>query len=112
MFKEELTILVTEYFNSIPELEGQVPSAILIGFAVEKYKQKRNFPKTFTATQIESDLKAHTHTIAMAIVDLAMKSGAEGETRHDENGTNRLYENAYISESLYADVLPYVTTIS
>ena len=99
---------VTEYFNDIPELKGQEPSKLLIDFVIEKYKQQRNFPSNFTENQIEDDIQRHISTIAMAVVDLKMKEGAEGESSHSENSTSRSYENAYISSSIFNDVLPYV----
>ena len=60
--------------------------------------------------KIEKDIEKHISTIAMAVVDLKMKEGAEGETSHSENSTSRTYENAYISSSIFKDVLPYVDT--
>ena len=49
--------------------------------------------------------------MAMAVVDIFVKSGAEGQTSHSENGVNRVYENAYISESVFKDVFPYVNIL-
>ena len=46
--------------------------------------------------------------MAMAVVDLMCKEGAEGEISHSENGVNREYENAYISKSIFSNILPYV----
>lgn len=40
-------------------------------------------------------------------VYLANKQGAEGETKHDENGTNRSYESASIPESMFEGIIPY-----
>lgn len=105
---EKIKIKVSEYFDDIPELSGQSPSTFLIDFVIEKYKQQRNFPSIFTEERIESDILQHISTIAMAVVDLKMKEGAEGETSHSENYTSRTYENAYISSSIFNDVLPYV----
>lgn len=102
---------VTEYFNDIPELKGQEPSKLLIDFVIEKYKQQRNFPSNFTENQIEDDIQRHISTIAMAVVDLKVKEGAEGESSHSENSISRSYENAYISSSIFNDVLPYVHSL-
>lgn len=110
MIAESIKKKATEYFESIPELKGEEPSTLLIDFVIEKYKQQRNFPKHFTEEQIEDDLNAHLSTIAMAVVDLKAKEGAEGETSHGENSTSRSYENAYISLSIFNDILPYVQT--
>ena len=39
-------------------------------------------------------------------IELYNKMGAEGQTAHSENGINRSYESAGISESLLAEVVP------
>lgn len=98
------------YLDSIPELKGEEPSMLLIDFVVEKYKQQRNYPKHFSENMIDDDMMNHLSTLAMAVVDLKVKEGAEGETSHGENSTSRSYENAYISLSIFNDVLPYVQT--
>ena len=111
MINEELKQKATDYFNTIPELEGQVPSELLIDFVIEKYKEHRSYPSSFTDEKIENDMRNHMSTMAMAVVDIFVKSGAEGETSHSENGINRIYENAYISESIFKDVFPYVNIL-
>lgn len=108
MFKDELAITIGEYLNSSSDLEGQIPSKMLIDFVIEKYKQRRNYPPSFKEEMIEEDLFNHKTTIAMAVIDMFSKLGAEGEKSHSENGVTRNYENAYISTSIFIDVLPYV----
>lgn len=56
----------------------------------------------------ESGTTQYFIPIAMAVVDLKAKEGAEGETSHSENSISRSYENAYVSSSIFNDVLPYV----
>lgn len=102
---------VTEYFNDLPDMQDETPSSLLIDFVIEKYKQVRKYPRSFTNEQIEEDILSHTTTIAMGVVDLKMKEGAEGETSHSENSINRSYENAYISSSIFKGVLPYTEII-
>ena len=108
MFKEELTNLIEEYLFASSELDSQIPSEMLIDFVIEKFKQRRNYPARFTDEKIEQDLINHKTTIAMAVVDMYSKIGAEGEKSHTENGVTRQYESAYISSSIFIDVLPYV----
>lgn len=110
--REELEKRATEYFQSIDELKGQVPSKLLIDFVIEKYRQHRNFPNSFDDKKITADMENHIGTMAMAVVDLYMKSGAEGETSHTENSVSRTYENAYISSSVFNDILPFVKVLS
>lgn len=40
-------------------------------------------------------------------LELVSKRGAEGETSHNENGVNRGYETAGISQSLLKQIVPY-----
>lgn len=111
MFTTDLTTKVQTYINSIDELAGQTPSPMLIDFVVEKFKQHRNYPLHFTDSIIEDDLYKHISTIAMAVVDMISKMGAEGEESHSENGVTRKYESAYISTNIFIDVLPYVNIL-
>lgn len=110
--REELSSRATEYFNGIEELKGQIPSALLVDFVIEKFKQHRNYPDSFTADKVQADMETHISTMAMAVVDLYMKKGAEGEKQHNENNVNHVYENAYISSSVFSDVLPFVKVLS
>lgn len=89
---------------------GEEVSALAVDFSIEKFKQVRNYPHSYTEEQIAADLSNHFATIAMAVVDLEAKVGGEGETGHTDSGTVRQYENAYISLSLFSDVIPYVDT--
>lgn len=99
------------YLTEVDDMADITPSTMVIDFAIEKFCQKRNYPSNYTEEKILADMKKHLSTIAMAVVDIYMKSGAEGEVMHDENGIRRTYENAYISDSLFADVLPFVKII-
>lgn len=107
---EKVKAKATAYFEEQPELVGESPSTLLVDFVIEKYKDLRNYPSSFSNEKIEKDIEKHISTISMAVVDLKMKEGAEGETSHSENSTSRTYENAYISSSIFKDVLPYVDT--
>lgn len=107
---EKVKAKATAYFEEQPELAGESPSTLLVDFVIEKYKDLRNYPYSFSDEKIEKDIEKHISTISMAVVDLKMKEGAEGETSHSENSTSRTYENAYISSSIFKDVLPYVDT--
>ena len=61
--------------------------------AIREVKLKRNYPEHFTDTQIEKDLKKHYSNIReLALYDFN-QSGAEGQTSHNENGTNRTWKS-------------------
>lgn len=110
-FENTVLEIAQNYIQTIPDLTGQTISLLLAKFVVEKYKEHRNFPSHFTEERILADMNAHTSTIAMAIVDVYMKLGAEGELSHTENGITRQYENAYISSNVFSNINPYVNTI-
>lgn len=44
-------------------------------------------------------------------MDIYAKIGAEGELSHNENGVNRGYESAWISESLLQEVTPIAKVV-
>lgn len=61
--------------------------------AVREVKGKRNYPEHFTETQILKDLEKHYFNIReLALYDYN-QFGAEGQTSHNENGTNRTWKN-------------------
>ena len=57
----------------------------------------------------EVEAKYLTVQVKMAI-ELYNKRGAEGEIAHSENGINRSYEKADISDSLMNQITPMVKT--
>lgn len=44
-------------------------------------------------------------------VYLVNKRGAEGETAHKENGTERTYASASVPNAMLADIVPYVRVL-
>lgn len=110
--RDKLTKKAIEYFTGIDELDGKSPSPMLIDFVIEKYSQHRNFPKSFNEKKKIEDMEEHLSTMALAVVDLYLKIGAEGQTSHSENNVSRSYENAYLSSSIFNDILPFVKIIN
>ena len=54
---------------------------------------KRNYPEHFTDAQIQKDLEKHYSNIReLALYDYN-QFGAEGQTSHNENGTNRTWKS-------------------
>lgn len=100
---------VAEKANFYLDEEEEV-SSLAVEFVIAKFKDRINFPHSFTGEQISAIMESNIPTIAMAVVDLTAKAGGEGETSHTDSGTVRQYENAYLSLSLFADIVPYVDT--
>ena len=44
--------------------------------------------------------------------ELVLKRGAEGETSHSENGVNRSYESAGVSQTLLSQIVPCTRVIT
>lgn len=44
-------------------------------------------------------------------VELYNKRGVEGQTGHNENGINRTYDRADLSNAVLSEVTPFVTTL-
>lgn len=100
-----------EYLSLDGQLKDQNPPLLVVNFVIEKFKEHRHYPDTFSAEQIENDLRNHISTLAMCVVDIFSHYGAEGETTHSEKNITRTYENAYMSQSLLNGVLPYVQSL-
>ncbi len=61
--------------------------------AIREVRSKRNYPEYFTEEQIEKDLKnLYSNIRGLALYDYN-QVGAEGQTSHNENGTNRAWKS-------------------
>ena len=61
--------------------------------AIREVKMKRNYPEHFKDEQILKDLEKHYSNIReLALYDYN-QFGAEGQTHHNENGTNRTWKS-------------------
>lgn len=102
-FVDNITALATEYL-------GYAPKSLVVNNSIEVFRTIRNYPDTFTEDMILSDMQKNKSKIAMAVVELDAKEGAEGETVHSENGISRTYNNL-ICPLAYACVSSYVNVI-
>lgn len=107
----EIRDKATEYLQEDEQLVDALPPILVAEFVCEQYKLHRNFPKTFTSDEIEADMRKHMSTLAMCVVDVFSHYGAEGETEHREKNITRVYENAYISKSLFGSIPPFVNAL-
>ena len=97
-----------KYLEADEELKDEKIPELVADFVIEKFIQHRNYPDHFTKEAIEKDIHRHMSTVTMAIVDVFAHYGAEGETSHSEKNISRAYESAYISGSLFEDILPFI----
>ena len=85
------------------DLEGYLEDAKWIIFTYR-------FPGGVPENQTEVEPQYLNLQIRIA-VELYDKEGAEGQTAHSENGINRTYENASVSNSLLAEITPKVIAL-
>ena len=78
-----LSLASAEILSYLYGVNGDVPSGATM-------------PTKYETTQI------------MAVVEGYSQSGAEGETTHNENGINRTFRNADMTEYIRRSVAPYV----
>ena len=55
--------------------------------------------------------EAYEHIQLQIAVELYSKMGAEGQTTHDENGVNRVYEAADVSPSILKRIMPIIGSV-
>ena len=81
-----LSLASAEILSALYAVHGSVPSGA-------------EMPSIYDTTQI------------MAVVEGYSQSGAEGETVHNENGINRTFRNADMTEYIRKSVTPYVKVV-
>ena len=81
-----LSLASAEILSALYAVHGSVPSGA-------------EMPSIYDTTQI------------MAVVEGYSQSGAEGETTHNENGINRTFRNADMTEYIRKSVTPYVKVV-
>ena len=100
---ETVTTNATEYL-------GYAPKTLTVNLAIEKFKDIRNYPSSYTEAMIETDMTNNISKITMAVVELDAKEGGEGENAHSENGISRTYGNYGMPEA-YKSVAQFATVI-
>ena len=92
---ERLKIRITEKVSDV-ELEDILESAKAVILS-------RRFPFGEQPEEIEPKYK---DLQIRSAVEMFNKHGAEGETTHSENGVNRTYASANVSEDLLKEITP------
>lgn len=83
-FIEEIKAMTTEY--------GVEATSLNITLAIEKYRDLRNYPASWTDEKILADMQKNKSKIAMAVVELDSKDGMENQTSHAENGYTEKFD--------------------
>lgn len=79
---------------------------LILDRAESVIKHRRNWPDDEPMEPRWNELQIQ---IALFLYN---KQGAEGETRHTENGVTRTYENADIPDSLLNDITPIIQVVA
>lgn len=99
-FVEEIKAMTTEY--------GVEATSLNITLAIEKYRDLRNYPASWTDEKILADMQKNKSKIAMAVVELDSKDGMENQTGHSENGYSRTFKDGIIA---YEGVVGFANVI-
>lgn len=92
LFNEILADLSAE-LNIVAKSDGEKILSSKIKNAIREVRSKRNYPEYFTEERIEKDLKnLYSNIRELALYDYN-QVGAEGQTSHNENGTNRAWKS-------------------
>lgn len=93
---EPLIVEILEDLKTELDLKEESDVAVLtskVKNAVREVRLKRNYPEHFSEDQIANDLEKHYSNIReLALYDFN-QYGAEGQTSHNENGTNRTWKS-------------------
>ena len=88
-FIKEIQAMTTEY--------GVEATSLNITLAIEKFRDLRNYPASWTDEKILADMQKNKSKIAMAAVELDSKDGMENQTGHSENGYSRTFKDGIIA---------------
>ena len=100
-FIADVKSMTTEYL-------GYEANALVIQLAIERFASLRNYPSSYTDEMKLDDMRNNIAKIAMAVVEIDAKDGAEGQLSHGESGISRTYYNgimAYKGVIGFANVL-------
>ena len=100
-FIAEIQELITEYgYTDVSDL--------CVTLSIETFRDLRNYPKSFTDDKKLSDMRENSSKIAMAAIEIDSKQGAENQTAHSDNGTNRTFSKNIMA---YSHVIGYADCI-
>lgn len=99
---EEFFALIEEH---IKEYGYSDVKKLCVSLAIEKFKDLRRYPKSYSDAMVIADLNQNSSKIAMAAIEIDAKVGVENQLQHNDNGTNRTYSNSIMA---YSDVIGFV----
>jgi len=91
--EERLLQDLMDYFSADYDEEQETTLLFCIRRAINAFKNKRNYPDSYTDSIIEKDLCKYYPCIFDLALYWANKQGYEFETSHSENGVNISFQN-------------------
>ena len=108
---EEIRAKAKEYLDFDEQLASSEIPMLTVGFVIEEFRARRNYPDSYTEEKIEADMRKNINLLSMMVVDVFAHYGAEGEMTHSEKNISRTYESSYISSTLLARIIPFVQAL-
>ena len=99
-FIEEIKAMTTEY--------GVQTSDLIVTLAIAQFETIRNYPSSWNEEKKLSDMKKNKAKIAMAVIEIDSKDGAENQTQMSENGISRTWADHILA---YRDVIGYANVL-
>lgn len=87
---------------------GVVASDLVVTLAIEQFEAIRNYPSSWDETKKLADMEKNKAKIAMAVIEIDSKDGAENQLSHSENGISRSYSEYIMA---YKDVIGFANVL-
>ena len=99
-FIAKIKSMTTEY--------GVTTSDLVVSLAIEQFENIRNYPASWDETRKLADMEKNKAKIAMAVIEIDSKDGAENQTSMSENGISRSYYEGIMA---YKDVIGFAQVL-
>lgn len=99
-FIAKIKSMTTEY--------GVETSDLVVALAIEQFENIRNYPASWSEDKKLTDMDKNKAKIAMAVIEIDSKDGAEGQISHSENGISRTWSDKITA---YKDVIGFANIL-
>lgn len=103
-----VTAFIVEVQALIIEYGYDDVSNLCITLAIEKFRDIRNYPDSYSDKQMIADMAKNKSKIAMAAIEIDSKVGAENQLSHSENGISRSFKDGIMA---YEGVIGYAKVL-
>lgn len=99
-FITKIKSMTTEY--------GVTVSDLVVTLAIEQFETIRNYPASWNEEKRLADMEKNKAKIAMAVIEIDSKDGAENQLSHSENGISRSYFEGIMA---FKDVIGFANVV-